>query len=278
MRTLAAAFAVFALAGPVHAAPGIFDETEHITRTLPLEPGGTAAMTLKPAVKGLKPAHPKGEPKKPSRWEWVELPIPKIAAPGARRIRFLTDQRGFAIAAVVVSATRSKPPSEPEAAELAKARALDATPAWALDRPGSSPRVLIDDFESGKSGFAYIGGWEFPGATGSYAIDSTTGHDSKASAKFTADFTGGGAYIGGWRDLANVSNRNFKEIRFWVKAPTLTGIGIRLADATGQTHQRNIPVTPSAEWQEVILKPVQFAGEIVVQHPQRPVGDDLCGV
>jgi hypothetical protein len=145
-------------------------------------------------------------------------------------------------------------------AELAKARALDATPGWALDRPGNSPRVLIDDFENGKSAWAYVGGWEFKGAEGSYAIDPATGHDSKASGKFTADFSGGGAYIGGWRDLANVSNRNFKEIRFWVKAPTLTGLGIRLADATGQVHQRGIPLTPSAEWQEVILKPVQIAG------------------
>jgi len=44
MRTLAAAFAVLALAGPVHAAPAAFDETEHITRTLTLEPGGTLRL------------------------------------------------------------------------------------------------------------------------------------------------------------------------------------------------------------------------------------------
>jgi hypothetical protein len=44
MRTLAAAFAILALAGPVHAAPGAFDETEHITRTLTMEPGGTLRL------------------------------------------------------------------------------------------------------------------------------------------------------------------------------------------------------------------------------------------
>ena len=44
MRTLAAAFAILALALPVHAAPRIFDETERVSRTLPLEPGGTLRL------------------------------------------------------------------------------------------------------------------------------------------------------------------------------------------------------------------------------------------
>src|SRR5205085_12320239 len=40
----AAAFAVLALAGPVHASPAASDETEHITRTLTLAPGGTLRL------------------------------------------------------------------------------------------------------------------------------------------------------------------------------------------------------------------------------------------
>jgi hypothetical protein len=44
MRVLIAAFAVLALAGPAHAAPGMADDTEHITRTLALEPGGTLRL------------------------------------------------------------------------------------------------------------------------------------------------------------------------------------------------------------------------------------------
>jgi hypothetical protein len=172
----------------------------------------------------------------------------------------LTDQRGFAIAAVVVSATRSKPPTDAEAAELAKARELDETPAWALGRPGGSPRVLIDDFEGGASTWSWVGGWEFPGAAGSYAVDSTTGHESKASGKILADFTGGGAYVGAWRDLAKIPNRDFKEIRLWIKAPTVKAIGVRLADATDQTHQREVHLSLSPEWQEVVLKPKQMAG------------------
>ncbi len=44
MRILAAAFAVLALAMPAHAAPSVFDETEHISRTIAMEPGGTLRL------------------------------------------------------------------------------------------------------------------------------------------------------------------------------------------------------------------------------------------
>jgi DUF4097 and DUF4098 domain-containing protein YvlB len=40
VRLLTVAFAVLALAMPAHAAPRLFDETEHVTRTIQLEPGG----------------------------------------------------------------------------------------------------------------------------------------------------------------------------------------------------------------------------------------------
>ncbi len=44
MRTIAAAFAVLALATPAHTAASVFDETEHVTRTIQLEPGGTLRL------------------------------------------------------------------------------------------------------------------------------------------------------------------------------------------------------------------------------------------
>jgi hypothetical protein len=44
MRTIAAAFAVLALAMPAHASPGILDETEHVSRTIPMDPGGTLKL------------------------------------------------------------------------------------------------------------------------------------------------------------------------------------------------------------------------------------------
>jgi hypothetical protein len=242
-------------------ATGLSETNPKTKKRSPADPGSDLAIPLRPPIKGLKPTHAKNEPKKPIRWEWVEIPVPKLSTPGTRRVRFLTDQRGFAIAAVIVSANRSKPPTEVEAAELGRTRELDETPPWALDRPGNSPRVLIDDFEgAGPSTWGWVGGWEFPGATGSYAVDSTTAHDGKASGKIVADFTGGGAYVGGWRDLAKISSRNFKEIRLWIKAPTVKAIGVRLADATNQIHQREVHLSLSPDWQEVVLKPKEMAG------------------
>jgi hypothetical protein len=44
MRSIAAAFALLALATPAHAAPSMFDETEHVSRTMALGPGGTLRL------------------------------------------------------------------------------------------------------------------------------------------------------------------------------------------------------------------------------------------
>jgi hypothetical protein len=44
MRTIAAALAVLVLAMPAHAAPSIFDETEHVSRTIQMDPGGTLRL------------------------------------------------------------------------------------------------------------------------------------------------------------------------------------------------------------------------------------------
>ena len=44
MRTIAAAFAVLALATPAYAAPSVFDEIEHVSRTIQMDPGGTLRL------------------------------------------------------------------------------------------------------------------------------------------------------------------------------------------------------------------------------------------
>jgi len=87
------------------------------------EPGSGAAVLLKPYVSSLKKTHAQHNgPKQPSRWEWVALPLPRYAKPGAQKIRILSDQKGFSVAAVVVSATRSGPPTEGEIKELLRSR------------------------------------------------------------------------------------------------------------------------------------------------------------
>jgi len=233
-------------------ATGLMETSPKTKKKAPAEPGGDLASPVKHTIKNLK-SHPKGEPKKATRWEWVEILLPKTA-PGLKKVRLLTDQQGFGVASVVVSATRTKAPTEAEAAELAKQRALDAVPLWAQDRPGMSARILLDDFDKEPSGWKYIGGQEFPGATGSLTMDKTTGHEGKGSYHLVGDFSGGGGYVGTWKDLPQ---RNFTELRIWIKAPNVRMIMARLVDGTDQCHQRHILLTPSDDWQEVVLK---FAG------------------
>jgi hypothetical protein len=85
-----------------------------------LDPGGGVAMPLDHKLKGLKPTHAAhGGDKKPSRWEWVALPLPaSYAAPGRKVFRFLASQKGFSVAAVVFSAVRDRPPDKEETAAL----------------------------------------------------------------------------------------------------------------------------------------------------------------
>jgi hypothetical protein len=44
MRTAVAVFAILALAVPAGAASRVFDDTEHVSRTIPLDPGGTLRL------------------------------------------------------------------------------------------------------------------------------------------------------------------------------------------------------------------------------------------
>ncbi len=85
------------------------------SKEVSIEPGSRAADLFKPPLVSLpkehakhKPKDPKAaNPKEPTRWEWVELKLPKpYAAPGAKEIRIFTEQPGFGIGYAVVT---SKP-------------------------------------------------------------------------------------------------------------------------------------------------------------------------
>jgi hypothetical protein len=99
--------------------------------------------------------------------------------------------------------------------------------------------LLLDDFETEPKGWTYIDGREFPGAKGSLALDAADAHGGKRSYKLQADFSGGGAYVGLWRDLASLKGRDVRELRLWVKAVNVTSIGVRLSDNTDQIFQKN---------------------------------------
>jgi hypothetical protein len=239
-------------------ATGLTEMSPKMKKRVPAEPGGDLASPVKHAIKGLKPAHPKSEPKKPSRWEWVEIVLPRSGTPGPKKVRLLTDQQGFAVASVVVSSTRLRPPAEAEIADLAKLRALDAVPLWAIERPGTSPRILLDDFEQEPLAWKVVGGQEFPGGKGSMTFDPTVAHEGKGSIKLQSDFSGGGSYNGAWRELP--PGRDFREVRLWVKSSSVVRIMIRVGDGSDQCHQKNLPLPPSKDWQMVVLKFAELAG------------------
>ncbi|HZE96667.1 MAG TPA: PA14 domain-containing protein [Planctomycetota bacterium] len=87
------------------------------------EPGADAAPSLKMPFSLRKWHAQHGGPKEPLRWEWIPLTLPKYEAAGPKRIRILTAQQGFSVAAIAVSATRRNPPTDAEMKELEKSRA-----------------------------------------------------------------------------------------------------------------------------------------------------------
>jgi hypothetical protein len=225
----------------------------------PAEPGGELASPVKHSLKNLKPTHPKGEPQKPTRWEWIEILLPRGSSAGVKQVRLLTDLKGFGVAAVLVSSTKSKPPTEAEAAELVKTRALDAVPAWFGSRSGGVPRLLLDDFDHAVVGWSFHDGAEFkPAAKGAMVYDPAVGHDQKGSLKLSLDVTGGGAYVSAGRWFP--AGTDIRELRFWLKSETAVQLGIRLGDGSDQCLQKPVTLAATKDWQEVVLTFEKFNG------------------
>ena len=126
---------------------------------------------------------------------------------------------------------------------------------------GEAKAILLDDFETEPKGWTYIDGREFPGAKGSLALDAADAHGGKRSYKLQADFSGGGAYVGVWRDLASLKGRDVNELRLWVKAVNVTSIGVRLSDGGDQCYQtKGLKLAATADWQPLVLKISDLVG------------------
>ncbi len=73
---------------------------------------------------------------------------------------------------------------------------------------------------------------------GSLGRDATQAHRGQASARLDADFRGGGAYVGLWKDLPEPTRQpDVAGFRCWIRTRNLTRLGVRVVDATGQCHQ-----------------------------------------
>ncbi|MBN1844174.1 MAG: glycoside hydrolase family 16 protein [Sedimentisphaerales bacterium] len=119
---------------------------------------------------------------------------------------------------------------------------------------GKERTVVLDDFDRADHDWRFVGGQEFPGARGKLAFDAKTGHDRQGALRLDADFSGGGAYVGTWKELPDPNGRFLREIRLWVKARNVTNVGIRITDDTDQCHQtKNVRLARSDNWQELIL-------------------------
>jgi hypothetical protein len=129
-----------------------------------------------------------------------------------------------------------------------------------IARPASVEGVLLDDFEQSPTAWKYVGGKEFPGARGSVAPDATVAHRGKRSFRLEGDFSGGGTYVGIWRDLRALEGREFKELHLWLKTSTLARVSIRLSDSSGQCHQKAFPLERSSDWQKLVLRPEDILG------------------
>ncbi|MBV8880098.1 MAG: hypothetical protein JO332_09060, partial [Planctomycetaceae bacterium] len=102
----------------------------------PAEPGSGVAVPVKPYVPNLKKTHAQHNgPKQPARWEWTSLPLPRYAKAGVQKLRILGDQKGFSVAAVVVSAVRTGVPTEAELKELIRGRGDRPRPAAPQPKP-----------------------------------------------------------------------------------------------------------------------------------------------
>lgn len=123
-----------------------------------IEPGSRAADYFVPPIVSIPKDHSKHKPKDPkaphpkdaTRWEWVEIRMPKpFAAAGAKEVRIFTEQPGFGVGYVIVSSTRATGPDAKVKAELDRelsgapqAPAVKGTPEpkeWLLIGPFPEP-------------------------------------------------------------------------------------------------------------------------------------------
>ena len=178
-----------------------------------IDPGGALAALVKHSITGLKKTHEehriksaKTHPKTAARWEWVSIPLPKYAAAGAKKIRLISAQAGFAVGAVVVSATRTTPIPEAELKEeVAKART----------------RVVLED--------GLVGWWRFEERSGTTAADAVdNAHPGQVKGA-----TWGEGRVGGGLKCEGPSEVHIPGFTFtspaltlsaWVKHDTLGGI------------------------------------------------------
>jgi hypothetical protein len=164
--------------------------------TVTTQPGGEEWIAAKVPTSNLKKKHTDHTgPKEPDRWMWIELGPLKFAEPGPKKLRLLTEQKGFAVAYLAVGVARQAPPREVEVKEFVKNRPpaaylptgsilrevwrniggdsvadLTGHPKFKEKPDESGPISAIDSWNLGNSYGVRIRGYVHPPETGEYVF------------------------------------------------------------------------------------------------------------
>jgi hypothetical protein len=210
-------------------------ETDAKTRKkLACEPGSTFAVSVKHSLRNLKKTHEehkvkgaKVHPKTAARWEWIEIVLPKYAGPGAKKLKFMTNQAGFSIAGASISSSRKAPPTEAEIQDLEKQRTIE------------DPPMPVDP--------DLIGWWTFDEGAGDQVADlSGKNHRGKlvGSTQWADGKIGGGLQLAGGKSGVEVADAEDLRIAgdltmaIWVKRTTESGDWVCIL-GRGTMNERN---------------------------------------
>jgi hypothetical protein len=144
-----------------------------------------------------------GGPKQPARWGWVALPLPKYSSWGTRRVRLLTDQKGFSVAYAFVSSVKTAPPRDAELKEMEKSRAETA------------PRVAAEP--------GLVGWWKLDERAGTTASDASRNRNHgtlKNGAAWVAGKSGGALSFDGKESHVRIP-----------ESPSINAIGAQISVA-----------------------------------------------
>jgi hypothetical protein len=103
---------------------------ENPKEKMPLEPGSGSGVQVKSTYSGFKKTHAQHTgPKNPERFEWLQVCAFKYPTAGPKRIRILSNQKGFGVAAAAAISSRPGPPRDSDFKELEK---------WRAETPGAT--------------------------------------------------------------------------------------------------------------------------------------------
>jgi hypothetical protein len=118
--------------------------------------------------------------------------------------------------------------------------------------------IPLFDAKDPAKGWHFNNGAEFPGATGEVAFDPQVQKDGQPSLRLVADLSKGGNYVDMERNVAD-QKLEVESVSFWLKAPGLERVTLRLVDGADRCHQIGLSLgAPSDEWRLVTFPIARF--------------------